>query len=276
MHATSSRSELDRLRTVRRGGSVRLGLLLMGLAALSLALIVGVDRTVAGDAPRVGEGEERPRATLRAEDYFPAEPGMRWEYAGWGNEFAQYSREAVHRRGERAQTVHISGAIVAYVYDIYPDRIVLRALHPEIDDGKVDFLDAEGEVFRIILQEPLEEGASWRTMSSIRVHQADPGDEDASPDDEPLHEMGPNDMSPDLRPKDRFIWETRRIEAVGQSHTTPAGTFRNVLVVRVIPDQGPQALEHYAPGIGLIRSEYLYEESIISELAAFHIGRSWR
>src|SRR5690606_24836699 len=109
----------------------------------------------------------RPKAMLRAEDFFPAEPGMRWGYDGWGNEFAQYTRQAVHRRGERAQIIHLSGAVVAFVYEVNPDRVVLRALHPEIEDQTADFLDAEGELSQVILQEPLEEGAEWRTMSRI-------------------------------------------------------------------------------------------------------------
>lgn len=199
-------------------------------------------------------------ATLRAVDFFPVEPGMRWEYDGWGNEFAQYTREAVYRRGERAQTVHTSGAIVAYVYDIQPDRVVLRGLYPEIEDGSVDFLDAEGDLFRIILQEPLAEGAEWRTMSSIRARP--PTGRSQKPAARKDLEAPP------------YVWETRRIEAVGLTLATPAGTFRNVIQVRVIPDQGVPFIEHYAPGVGLIRSEHLYDESIISALAFFQIGRS--
>ena len=111
------------------------------------------------EGPRAAAGLSR----LRAEDFFPAEPGMRWVYDGWGNEFAAYTRTATHRRGQRAQIVHVSGAIVVWVYDIHPDRIVLRALRSEIENEMQEYLDEPDELAWVILQEPLVEGARWRT-----------------------------------------------------------------------------------------------------------------
>jgi len=226
-------------------------------AAIALALFL-LAAGCTGDW-RVQAGEERgaasggrPVATLRAEDFFPAEPGMRWVYDGWGNEFAAHTRMATHRRGQRAQIVHVSGAIVAWVYDIYPDRITLRALRSEIEDEQEEYLDEPDELAWVILQEPLVEGARWRTPT--------------------FRKRPAQDAPAEGFPGGEFIWETRRIEGVGETLITPAGVFRNVIRVRAIPDAGVESLEYYAPGVGLIKSEYLYEERIISALARFEIG----
>lgn len=181
---------------------------------------------------------------------------MRWRYDGWGNEFAAYTRRVTHRRGDRVQIVHKSGAAVAWVYDLFPDRIVLRALRSEIEDETADFLDAGDEFAQVILQEPLVEGARWRTPTWVPVRSQDASD--ASPGDTGGGET--------------YLWETRRIEGVGQTLVTPAATFRNVIRVRVTPDEGIESLEYYAPGVGLIRSEHLYEEPIVSTLSRFVIG----
>ena len=244
----------------RKAFLTRLGV--RGVRGLSAALVLALFLLAAGctGEGRVRAGEERgaasggrPVATLRAEDFFPAEPGMRWVYDGWGNEFAAYTRTATHRRGQRAQIVHVSGAIVAWVYDIHPDRIVLRALRSEIENEMQEYLDEPDELAWVILQEPLVEGARWRTPT-FRQRTA----QDAFAGDSPSG--------------DPFIWETRRIEGVGETLITPAGTFRNVIRVRAIPDAGVESLEYYAPGVGLIKSEYLYEELIISALARFEVG----
>ena len=182
-------------------------------------------------------------ASPRAEEYFPAEPGMRWAYVGRGNEFATHDRLATHRRDERVQIVHLSGAIVAFIYDIHPDRVVLRAIRSEIDDGTEEFLDVPDELSRVILQEPLAEGAKWRTPTFV------------------------------VMDENRYVEEVRHIEAVGLTLTTPAGIFDRVIRVRVSPDQGAESLEYYAPGVGLIKTEYFLseipDESIVSELATF-------
>ena len=83
---------------------------------------------------------------------------MRWAYTGRGNEFATNERLATHRREERVQIVHVSGAIVAFVYEIHPDRIVLRPIRSEIDDVAEEFLDVPDELSQVILQEPLAGG----------------------------------------------------------------------------------------------------------------------
>lgn len=233
----------------------------------------GSDSDNAVDESGQGGGDQIV-AQLRAEDYFPAEPGMRWTYEGWGNEFAAYQRVVTHRRGSRAQIVHVSGAAVAFVYDIEPGTIVLRAMSAEIEDETADYLDAPDELRRVILQEPLAVGAEWRTPSWTRLSTlAEPGDERVS--GAPSAEPGANGSDEGReRSDDRFVWETRRIEAVGETLTTPAGTFRNVIRVRVIPDEGVESLEHYALGVGLIKSEYLYEfEPIVSALSSFRMGR---
>lgn len=211
-------------------------------ALLAAALLVAGACTAA-------KQPQAPAVRLVAADFFPAEPGMNWTYDGWGNEFAAYRRTATHRRGQRAQIVHVSGAVVAWVYDIEPDRVTLRAMSGELQEETADYLDAPDELGRVILQEPLAVGAQWRTPTWVRRSDDGPGDLD-----------------------DRYVWETRRIEGVGETLETPAGTFRNVIRVRVIPDEGVESLEYYAPGVGLIRSEYLYDEPIISALSAFWLG----
>jgi len=216
--------------------------------------------SIAGQTPQ-------PVARLRAEDFFPAEPGMSWVYDGWGNEFAAYRRTATHRRGDRAQIVHASGASVAFVYEIDPHRVILRGIWAEIEDEKIDHLDAGDEFHRVILQEPLAVGAEWRTPTWVRSEVEGGGASGVTAARQMAEPV-------ELAKAERYVWETRRVEAVGETLVTPAGTFRNVLRVRVVPDVGVESLEYYAPGIGLIKTEYLYEEEpIVSSLSSFSIGR---
>lgn len=230
-------------------------------AALWVAALLLAAGCTGGGGPIRSSGEPAV-ARLRAEDFFPAEPGMRWRYEGWGNEFAAYQAAVTHRRGNRAQIVRTSGASVAWVYEIEPHRVVLRAMKSEIEDEGADFLDLPAEFEYVVLQEPLAAGAEWRTPTWIRRSFEDGAGEAAQ-----------GAAAAGAGGAGRYLWETRRIEAVGQTLTTPAGTFRNVIRVRVIPDEHVPSVEYYAPGVGMIHVEHFYDDPIGSALASFSLGR---
>ncbi|HEX6971440.1 MAG TPA: hypothetical protein VF234_04415 [Limnochordia bacterium] len=187
--------------------------------------------------PRVrsGPSERAPAAS----EYFPAAVGTRWEYAGSGNEFAAFTAEATHREGNLAQVVVMSGAAVAYVYEILPERVTERLRRAEIDTVE-NFLHEKPTAPRDILRGPLAAGLEWTNPVP------DPADPQGSPAE-----------------------ETRRIEAVGITVETPAGRFERVIKVRIRGPVGPDVVEYYAPGVGLVRREFLSEEPVISELSRF-------
>jgi len=179
------------------------------------------------------------RGALRPGDFFAAEVGTRWRYLGHGNEFAAYSAAVTHREGDLFQIVVFSGANVAHVYEIRPDRVVRRLRSGELESWDQNFLGGPFHEEYTVLEAPLRAGHAWETTAVF-----------------------PNGVSV----------ETRRVDGVGLTVDTPAGRFEHVIRVRVFYESGNEALEYYAPGVGLVRSEYLLEEPIISELESFALG----
>jgi len=210
---------------------LRLGLMLSAIAALLLV------------AAGCGGPDEQ---AFAPGDYFATAPGTTWRYLGHGNEFATYSAEVTHRDGNLFQLVVYSGADVAHVYEIEPEKVVRRLRSGEMEFDKQNFLTGPFLESYTVLEAPLEVGHSWEATA-----------------------VYPNGASV----------EKRRIEGVGLTLDTPAGRFENVIRVRVSYESGNDSLEHYAPGIGLVRSEYLFRdeslafEPIVSELEHFTLGK---
>ena len=180
------------------------------------------------------------RGALKPGDFFATEVGTEWRYLGHGNEFATYSAAVTHREGNLFQLVVFSGADIAHVYEIRPDRVVRRLRSGELEFREQSFLGGPFLEEYTVLEAPLEAGREWAATAVF-----------------------PNGTSV----------ERRRIEGVGLTLDTPAGRFENVILVRVSYESGNDGLEYYAPGVGLVRSEYLGLEPVISELEAFTRGK---
>lgn len=190
-------------------------------------------------AERQSETTRTSQSVLTAADYFPTLPGAQWKYAGWGNEFAAYGAWVSHSRGGRAQIVVQSGTQIASVYEVGTERIVRVYRSPE-SDGASSLLDEDEEAPYVVLERPLVVGHEW---SPTNRQESDDG-------------------------------EIRRVERVGTRVSTPAGTFENVVCVRIVRPEGIDSRECYAPGVGLVRSEFLAEEPIVSALSHFSLGEA--
>ncbi len=214
----------------------------MGLViALAIAVTAGgCGARHQGAAPQPpADAREGTRPLLRAGDYFPAHLGARWKYAGWGNEFAAYDAYVSHQEGRRVQIVVESGARIASVYEVSQERVVRLFRSAEMEEPD-ELLEHPAQEPYTLLEGPLVPGREWAPYG-------------------PDHE-GANEL--------------RRVESVGSSLQTPAGRFDNAVCIRVIRGEGPDSRECYAPGIGMVRSEFLAEEPIISALSFFSLGRA--
>src|SRR5690554_3976552 len=106
-----------------------------------------------------------------AHPYFPAIPGMTYNFAGEGMEYADFVRRVLFFEGNYVQivdeTIATSGG---YVYELQPDRVVLVMSEPEEHDPTVNFLESLGEAIthqEIILQAPITVGQSWETAGKV-------------------------------------------------------------------------------------------------------------
>lgn len=202
--------------------------LIIGLGALWLGA-VGLDESQRTDEVVV--------TSFEIDDYFPAEPGMRWEYQGEGMEYASFTREVLYRDGDLVQImVDNGGTRMAQIYEIKEDRVIRQYAEAEVyDDRNLLASDWSHHEFRGIPADILRlpgESDTWTSLDGTVTSTL-------------------------------VSWD-----AVVQ---TPAGTFEDVIVI-LNRHQGStgEVYEYYAPNVGLVKQEFNSEGYIVtSELVRF-------
>lgn len=159
---------------------------------------------------------------LRA--YFPAFPGFVYDFDGEGMEFAPFTRSVKFVDDHYVQMHDANGTVVARVFQCLPDEIRLVRMEPEFYEvlNLIPSVFEEQQEAAVILQSPLVVGSVWEE-----------------------------------RPE-RY----REITAVHQVMTVPAGTFYDVIEIRITStesDLNTYNYEYYAKNIGLIKRVFVTE-----------------
>lgn len=200
--------------------------------AILFTLILGLTACAQVDNP---EREENQNA-LNLKAYFPMHQGMKYSYAGEGNEFAPFTRRIMFVEDNYLQLTNDNGGtVVVKVYKYNENEITEIFSEGEFyEDNNIipDVRDNE-EKSGIILKAPLEVGNNWSN----------------------------NDQE-------------REIVALDQEVKVPAGTFYQVIKIKIsYQDSDNTGYDYYAPNIGLIKREYIGEGfKIISELESLSLN----
>ncbi len=174
--------------------------------------------------------------TSNLKAYFPMHQGMEYSYAGKGNEFAPFTRKIMFVEGNYLQlTDDNGGTVVVKVYKYNDNEIT--------------------EVF--------SEGGFYEDGNII-------------PDVRDNEEKGEIILKTPLEVGNSWSGDDgdREIVAVDQEVKVPAGTFYQVIKIKIsYQDSDNTRYEYYAPNIGLINSEYIGEGfEIVSELESFTLN----
>lgn len=178
----------------------------------------------------------------RAEEYFPAEPGMRWEYEGHGMEYASFVREVLYRDGNLVQIMMENGGTrMAQIYEIADDRVIRRYAEAEVYDDP-----------NLLTAGRLADSSEYTPVEILRM----PAETEEW-------------TSPDGSVTSTLISSDAVVE-------TPAGTFEHVLVIRSRhKGSSGEMYEYYAPKVGLVKQEFTSEGYVVtSELVRFVDGRN--
>ncbi len=150
--------------------------------------------------------------------YFPITPGMIFDFAGEGNEFASFVRE-IKFAGESKVQFHDNngGTITARVYNVQNDKIVQIFEEGEYyGEGSLLQKTDDDSPDEVILQNPVQMNTTWKSAS-----------------------------------------RTREIVGIDETVTVPAGTFYYVIKVKITSaDSTAENYEYYAPNVGLILREF--------------------
>ncbi|HNX28064.1 MAG TPA: hypothetical protein PKN87_01440 [Syntrophomonadaceae bacterium] len=149
-------------------------------------------------------------------DYLPLEAGSQWDYLGEGNEYASYKLKVLYREGDLAQLSRDNGGTVMALIYKIEADRILQVYSREDFYEDTNILDTPADEAEVILQAPFTVGASWEATD-----------------------------------------RTYTITATDETITVPAGVFDHCLkIVSTFPDSSHTVTEYYAPGTGMIRSEF--------------------
>ncbi|MFW6278572.1 MAG: hypothetical protein ACOC2G_00145 [Bacillota bacterium] len=169
--------------------------------------------------------------SVSVKDYFPGKPGV-YLYQGEGMEFASFRREIKYVDGPYIQFHDLSGTEMAHILEVSEEKLTRIYQEPEFYD-KENLLNQVDEL-------KLENEVILK---------------------KPL--------------KEGHRWETenyiREIKATGLEVEVPAGTFEQVLKIKISPREEDEnqfiRYEYYAPRVGLVKSESISDDyRVISRL----------
>ncbi len=171
-------------------------------------------------------------AVTKASDYFPAVPGNHWSYLGEGNEYASFTREAVYSKGNLVQFTTDNGG--ATTANIF-----------EIGNDYIKSVYLEAESY-------------------------EPGnllEQSITPNDDTILLKEPLAVG--------TTWKNggdkREIVSINTTLDTPAGSFNDCLKIKISTEYST-TYDYYQAGLGLIKSEFSSEGTIItSTLEEFRI-----
>jgi len=201
---------------------------------IAILLILIFGLTACSQVDNPGREENQKALNLKA--YFPMHQGMEYSYAGEGNEFAPFTRRIMFARDNYLQlTDDNGGTVIVKVY--------------KYNDNEITEVFSEGEFY---------------------------GDENIIPDVQDNEEKGEIILKTPLEVGNSWSGDDgdREIVAVDQEVKVPAGTFYQVIKIKIsYQDSDNTRYEYYAPNIGLINSEYIGEGfEIVSELESFTLN----
>ncbi len=204
------------------------------LKYIAILLILIFGLTACSQVDNPGREENQKALNLKA--YFPMHQGMEYSYAGEGNEFAPFTRRIMFTRYNYLQlTDDNGGTVVVKVY--------------KYNDNEITEVFSEGEFY---------------------------GNEDIIPDVRDNEEKSEIILKAPLEVGNSWSSndQEREIVAVDQEVKVPAGTFYQVIKIKITyQDSNNTGYEYYAPNIGLIKNEYVGEGfEIISELESFTLN----
>lgn len=165
--------------------------------------------------------------------YFPVFPGLIYDFGGEGMEFAPFTRYVKFADDPYVQMHDANGTVVARVFECLPHEIRLVQIEPEFYEevSLIGSASEQKEELAVILQTPLDVGHVWAETA------------------------------------DRY----REITAVDKVITVPAGTFHDVIEIKITSrESGAETYtyEYYAKNIGLIKRMFIAdiddEEYIVS------------
>lgn len=157
-------------------------------------------------------------------EYFPLEVGNSWVYEGYGNEYASFTRELIYAKGSLYQTTEDNGGTVSSNVYLLSDESVEIVYSLAEDYGRGNALDKPSNKSEIILKAPIEPGNKWFSSG--------------------------------------FSYE---IVSVNETVMTPAGTMDACIKVRIIyTDPGIETYHYYCRDIGLVRTEFISGDIMIS------------
>lgn len=181
----------------------------------------------------LGEAGSDDQRDLRA--YFPAQPGMTYQYAGEGNEYATFTRTVKYVDKPYAQVYDDNGGTVSVtVYELQNEQIIKVFSQGEFNEDKniLGEIGADKVHEDIILKSPIQAGTTWESAE----------------------------------------WK-REIVDPDVTVTVPAGTFYHVVKVKATSTQKDNTTlnyEYYAENVGLVQREYKSEGfEVTSKLSAY-------
>ncbi len=201
---------------------------------LTILLVLFIGLTACAQVDNPESEESQKNLILKA--YFPLHQGMEYSYAGEGNEFAPFTRKIMFVEDNYLQlTDNNGGTVVVKIY--------------KYNDKEITEVFSEGEFYE-----------DENLIPDVRNNE----------DKAEIILKAPLEVGKSWSSNDG----DREIVAVDQKVKVPAGTFHQVIKIKITyTDSNNTGYEYYAPNIGLIKSEYLGEGfKIISELESFSLN----
>jgi hypothetical protein len=168
--------------------------------------------------------------------YFPTNPASTWSYAGYGNEFAAFTRKVLLKQGDQVQIMEDNGGTrMGQVYQVTAETVIQTYSTEEYYSDK-NLLGEKSNRHLILLKAPLKAGAVWQ-------------------DDRDKHEV-------------LSINETVQVPAGTFSKVI------KVKITSLDSQQEAWQFEYYAPHTGLIMREFMGKDyAIASKLKVFTDSR---
>lgn len=204
--------------------------ILLLMVSLSL-LTLGCARNGQTDQ---GNNQEPTPDVMTVQDLYPLSVGDYWKFAGVGNEYAPFEQKVLFREDNRIQLqIVTAGTTLGMIYEFREGQLVVVYSQEELYEEE-NILDSPNQMESVILQEPIEPGATWQTEDGRNFE---------------------------------IIATDRTVE-------TPAGSFANSVEIRAtFTDHTAIMTMYYQPGLGLIKQEYQDGEfSVVQELEDYKMA----
>lgn len=166
-------------------------------------------------------------------DYLPLAAGNKWIYLGEGNEYASYNEKVLYREGDLAQLSRDNGGTIMALINKIEADKIVLVHSQEEFYEDTNILDTPADREDVILQGPFTVGAAWEAAERLYT-----------------------------------------IEALDEEVTVTAGVFEHCLkVVSTFPDSSHTITQYYAPGFGMVKSEFSDgENQVTSSLESYTVN----